>query len=135
MAENAGQFTKGNPGKGRKPKGTQHHRTIFLAGLKSQSTTEEEFIAKILAMAEDGNSTCLGIAASRLWRESKPTFDIYELPDSSNQEEMVQSITYAMVNGKVSPDWAQAAMAVLRAGAELTEIKELMEIVKKLEGK
>ena len=135
VAENSGQFSKGNPGQGRKPKGTQHHRTKFLAGLKSASESEEDFIAKILEMARDGNSTCLGIAASRLWRESKPTFDIFELPESSSPEETVENIIKAMTTGQISPDWAQCAMATLRAGAELTEIRELLDLVKELEAK
>ena len=79
MAENSGQFVKNDPRRGTKPNGSQHHRTKFLAALESSSTTEEEFISKIVEMAREGNTTALNIAASRLWRESNPTFDVYEL--------------------------------------------------------
>jgi hypothetical protein len=133
VADNSGQFVKNDPRRGTKPKGSQHHRTKFLAGLEASSTSEEEFISKIVEMAREGNSTCLGIAASRLWRESKPTFDVFELPESESPEETINHITQAMTTGQVSPDWAASAMQVLRAGAELTEIKELLQIVKKLE--
>ena len=135
MTTHAGHFTKNDPRRGTKPKGSQHHRTKFLAGLKAISTTEEEFVSKIVEMAREGNTTALNIAASRLWRESKPTFDVYELPPSDSPEETVQNIVRAMTAGQVSPDWASAAMATLRAGAELTEIKELLQIVKELERK
>ena len=135
MADNSGQFVKNDPRRGTKPKGSQHHRTKFLAALESSSTTEEEFISKIVEMAREGNTTALNIAASRLWRESKPTFDVFELPESDNPEQTIEHITHAMTTGQVAPDWAQAAMAVLRSSAELTEIKELLRIVKKLEGK
>jgi hypothetical protein len=134
VADNSGQFVKNDPRRGTKPRGSQHHRTKFLNALKASRTTEEQFIEKILAMAQDGNTTALGIAATRLWRESKPTFDVFELPESDSPEQTIEHITHAMTTGQVAPDWAQAAMQVLRAGAELTEIKELLQIVKKLEG-
>jgi hypothetical protein len=135
VADNSGQFVKNDPRRGTKPKGSQHHRTKFLAGLKAISTTEEDFVSKIVEMAREGNTTALNIAASRLWRESKPTFDVFELPESTTPEETIEHITQAMVTGQVSPDWAASAMQVLRAGAELTEIKELLQIVKELESK
>jgi hypothetical protein len=135
VKQHAGHFKSDDTRRGRKPKGTQHHRTKFLAGLKASSTTEEDFVSKIVEMAQEGNTTALNIAASRLWRESKPTFDVYELPPSDCPEETVQNIVLAMTAGQVSPDWASAAMATLRAGAELTEIKELLALVKELERK
>jgi hypothetical protein len=136
MKKHAGHFTSDDPriGHGR-PAGSCNHRTKFLAALKAQSDTEEDFIQKILEQAKDGSSTALTICATRLWKEPKATLPSFELPKTNSKEENATNIIQAMVTGQVSPDWAASAMAVLRTGAELTEIKELLQIVKELEGK
>ena len=84
-------------------------------------------------MAREGNTTALNIAASRLWRESKPTFDVFELPESDSPEETVQNIINAMTAGNVSPDWAASAMATLRAGSELTDIQKIKAMLEQME--
>ena len=135
MTKHSGQFVSGDPRIGKKPKGTLHHRTKFLEALKAQSQTEEEFIQKILEQAKEGSSTALTICATRLWKESRPTLDTYELPPADSQEETINNIIEAMRTGAVSPDWAAAAMSVIKSSTELIEVKEILRILKELESK
>jgi hypothetical protein len=135
VADNPGYFKSEDSRRGKKPRGTQHHRTKFLEALKAQSETEEGFIQKILEQAKEGSSTALTICATRLWKESRPTLDSYVLPESSSQEETIQNIIEAMKIGAVSPDWANAAMSVLKGATELVEVKEILQKLKELEGK
>ena len=133
MTRHSGQFKKGDPRIGVKPKGTQHHRTKFLAGLKSNSSSEEDFITKILELAKEGNTTCLNIAATRLWKESKQTLPTVELPTTESKQEAAQVIIEAMFSGQLPSDHAVSMMATLRAGSELVEVAEILERLKKLE--
>jgi hypothetical protein len=133
LAKHTGQFKKGDPRIGTKPKGAQHHRTKFLAGLKANSSNEADFIAKITALAEEGHTTALNIVASRLWRESKQTLPLVELPPSESKEESAGIIIEAMLSGELPSDHAVSMMATLRAGAELVEVAEILERLKALE--
>ena len=135
MTRHSGQFTSDDPRRGRKPVGAIANRTKFLNGLKEASKTEKGFIAKILEMAHEGNTTCLNIAATRLWKESKQTLPVFTLPVGSTKKENSDSIIEAMLEGKIAPDAGVAAMTVLRAGAELTEVNEILERLKELESR
>ena len=128
-------FQKGNKFGGQKPRGSQSHRTKFIAGLKANSSSEKDFIAKILAMAAEGNTTSLNIASTRLWKESKATLPLFELPEAETKEEHATNIITAMVSGQMTADQASTAMSVLRGASELTEVAELLAMVKELEGK
>jgi hypothetical protein len=133
LAKHIGQFKKGDPRIGTKPKGAQHHRTKFLAGLKSQGKSEEDFIQKIMELAQEGNTTCLNIAASRLWKETKQTLPAVELPPSESKQEAANIIIEAMLSGKLPSDQGASMMSVLRGGAELVEVAEILERLKALE--
>ena len=135
MADNPGYFKSEDSRRGKKPKGTQHHRTKFLDGLKAASTNEEQFISKILALAQEGNTTCLNICATRLWKEPRATLPSFELPQAPSKQENATNIISAMVTGDISPDMAVAALTALRGAAELTEMAEILERLKELEGK
>jgi len=135
VTRHSGQFQPGDPRIGTKPKGSKHQRTILLEALKADSSNEAEFASKILKLAESGNSTALTVVASRLWKQSKASLDTFELPEAENKIEHADNIIDAMAAGSMSPDMAVAAMSALRGASELTEIKEIMEMLKDLEGK
>jgi hypothetical protein len=136
MKKHAGHFTSDDPRIGRgRPAGSRNYRTKFLAALKKQSDNEEGFISKVLELAKEGNTTCLNIVASRLWKEPKATLPLFELPEAETKEEHATNIITAMVSGQMTADQALTAMSVLRGGSELSEIAELLAIVKELEGK
>ena len=128
-------FEKGNKHGGKKPKNCKHQRTILLEALKRNNQTEEEFAAAIIKLAYDGNSTALTVVASRLWKQAKATMPEFELPEGSTKEETAEVLINAMMAGKIAADQANTAMSVLRGGSELTEVAELLAMVKVLEGK
>ena len=78
-------FEKGNKFGGQKPVGSTHARTKFLNALKGESKTEEEFIQRIVELAIEGNTTCLNICATRLWKEPKATYPTFVLPESESK--------------------------------------------------
>ena len=86
-------------------------------------------------MAAEGNTTSLNIASTRLWKESKATLPLFELPEAETKEEHATNIITAMVSGQMTADQASTAMSVLRGASELTEVAELLAMVKELEGK
>ena len=76
------KFAKGNPGKGRKPAGPVHRRTVFLNALEARSSSEAEFAQNIVEPAEGGNGIALTAASTRLWKTYRNTLPIFEgLPD------------------------------------------------------
>lgn len=131
----AGQFTKGNPGNGRKPKGCQHQRTVFLNALKAQHKTEDEFAEAIIELAQNGNATALSISTDRLWKKAKQTLPTFVLPEGNSKQENAGAIIEAMLAGVIAPDAAVAGMTVLRGGAEIVEVSEILERLKQLESK
>jgi len=133
VAKHSGQFKKGDSRIGTKPKGALHHRTKFLAALKASSSSEKEFIQKILEQAEKGSSAALNIAATRLWKESRSTLPLVELPETDSKQAAAEAIIQAMLSGQLPSDHAVSMMATLRAGAELVEVAEILERLKELE--
>lgn len=133
MKKHSGQFVSNDPRSGRKPLGAVSQRTKFLNALRADDGSEEGFIQKILEFAQEGNATCLQIAASRLWKEPRATLPCFELPPAETKEQCADDIVTAMVAGTISPDMATAAITVLRGASELTEIAEILARLEELE--
>jgi hypothetical protein len=128
-------FEKGNKYGGRKPRGSTHKRTLMLAGLRACKMKEPEFAMKVVKMALAGDSTALRVVSDRLWQLPKPTMPGFVAPEGNTKQENAEYVIEAMMSGQIAPDQASTAMSVLRGGAEIIEVAELLAIVKKLEGK
>ncbi len=127
------KYTKGNPGKGRKPKGCKHQRTVLLDALKADGSSEEEFAQKVIKMAQEGNSTALTILSERLWQKSKPTYEPFILPAAESLDEHARNIIDALATGDIAVDQAGAAMTALRGASELTVVAEIISRLDELE--
>ena len=128
-------FEKGNKYGGKKPKGCEHQRTIFLSALKSQAKSEADFAESIIKLAQEGNATALSVVTSRLWKQAKATLPTFVLPEGNSKQENAGAIIEAMLAGVIAPDAAVAGMTVLRGGAEIVEVSEILERLKQLESK
>ena len=128
-------FSKGNKHGGKKPKGCTHKRTLMLAGLRGCNIKEPQFAAEVVRMALAGDNTALRVVTDRLWQLPKPTMPGFTILDGKTNQENSLYIIEAMMAGHIAPDQASSAMSVLRGGAEMTEIAELLTMIKKLEAK
>lgn len=135
MEKHAGQFKKNDPRIGRKPKGAEHARTKFIKALKANSSSEQDFMQKILTLAESGNSTALGVACDRLWQKNKQTLPTFTLPETDSKAAHAEAIIEGMAGGVISPDAALSGMHVLRGATEITEVSEILSRLKELESK
>ncbi len=127
------KYTKENPGKGRKPKGCKHQRTVLLDALKADGSSEEEFAQKVIKMAQEGNSTALTIVSERLWKKPKPTYEPFILPAAESLDGHARNIIDALATGDIAVDQAGAAMTALRGASELTVVAEIISRLDELE--
>lgn len=127
---NKGQFTADNqPKKRGRPKGTRSKLNQIIDSKRPELI--DLAFSNAMNQEHEHQLGWAGICA-KLCPPPRTTMPTFQITSTGNIKEDAKVIAQAMNNGEISPDQAQAALAVCRDSVTIVEIQDIETLLDKL---
>jgi hypothetical protein len=124
------------PGHAGRPPGSKNKVTRMAEQLVEGQA--EHLIGRALALAHDGDVSCLRMLLDRVWplRKGQPiSFEMPRIGDSTDLVAAVASVWNAIADGRITPDEANALSLLAERSMQIVQMHDVAKRLDELEKK